>query len=66
MKTKLLSFVFINFFESGLFNELQPKKIKKLPPPNLASQVVGGRELLPTFSPSFAASEADTPAAKIV
>jgi hypothetical protein len=50
--------------EARLFNGLQPKKIKKLPPPDLASQVVGERELMPIFSPSFAASEADTPAAK--
>jgi hypothetical protein len=30
MKAKLLSFIFISFFESGLFNGLQPKKIKKI------------------------------------
>jgi hypothetical protein len=29
MKAKLLSFTFICFSESGLFNELRPKKIKK-------------------------------------
>jgi hypothetical protein len=28
-ESKLLSFPFIYFSESGLFNELQPKKIKK-------------------------------------
>jgi hypothetical protein len=56
------------FFFGGIwtFQWVTAEKNKKLPPPNLASQVVGARELMPIFSPSFAASEADTPGAKIV
>jgi hypothetical protein len=40
MKAKLLSFLFIYFSESGLFNELRPIQIKKFPqpPPGKKSQ----------------------------
>jgi hypothetical protein len=33
MKAKLLSFAFISFSESSLFNGLWPIQIKKIPPP---------------------------------
>ena len=39
MKAKLLSFVFINFSESGLFKGLRAKKIKNPIPSQLARQV---------------------------
>jgi hypothetical protein len=43
MKAKLLSFIFINFSESGLFKMLRPKKIKKSSAVQLASRVARQR-----------------------
>jgi hypothetical protein len=39
MKGKKLSFPFICFFESGLFNGLRPIQIKKIAPINFADLV---------------------------
>jgi hypothetical protein len=52
MKAKLLSFVFISFSESGLFNELRPIQIKKSLSSPFASRVVGagaGRWVMGAF-----------------
>jgi hypothetical protein len=43
----LLSFAYIYFFESGLFNGLQPIQIKKSSPSFGSTQVVQKRSILP-------------------
>src|ERR1700742_1638793 len=49
MRAKLLSFIFISFSESGLFNALRAIKIKNSFPSRLASQVVRGSGLSSPF-----------------
>jgi hypothetical protein len=54
MKAKRLSFAFICFLESGLFNELRPIQIKKLLPPS-----AGCSDLFPSDAPSLDGSGQD-------
>jgi hypothetical protein len=49
MKANLLSFIFIFFSESGLFNGLRGKKYKNFASARLARQVVGQRFKQPQF-----------------
>jgi hypothetical protein len=48
MKAKSLSFAFIYFLESGLFNGLWPIQIKKSFPPFGSVRVVQKRSIVPT------------------